>query len=171
MLFRPMLAASALALALTLSIANAAAEKPVSVPAAEIVSEQTHLRAKVVAKEGAFKDMYESDREQLIKKQDRLLELLAGRNDINQLNADERIELYNTLQLVNGIVAKAEDDRKICERTRAVGSNRFQLACITAKQQRENRDNAKSALAKAQNCTGGPGICKTSEIITRGSGL
>lgn len=148
--------ASLLALGLILLCGLAqASTPPTAAPAPsvpDIVSQQQSLRSKVIAREGAFKDISDSEREQLIKHQTRLLELLQGQTDLEQLNADLRIEVFNTLEMVKAAVNKAEDERRICERVKAVGSNRVQMVCMTARQKREYEDAARRNLGERQAC-------------------
>jgi hypothetical protein len=101
-----------------------------------VVAEQTALRAEVVGKGRRFKDMEPAERETLIAKQDRLLELLAGRGDIEELSTEQREEVYAALKMIETTVARVEDDRMICERVKVVGSNRPQNKCMTVGQRR-----------------------------------
>ena len=101
-----------------------------------VVAEQTELRAEVATKGRRFKDMEPAEREALIAKQDRLLELLAGRSDIEELSAEQREEVYAALKTIDTTVMRVEDDRMICERVKVVGSNRPQNKCMTVGQRR-----------------------------------
>lgn len=101
-----------------------------------VVAEQTALRAEVAGKGRRFKDMEPAEREALIAKQDRLLELLAGRSDIEELSAEQREEVRAALKTIDATVARVEDDRMICERVKVVGSNRPQNKCMTVGQRR-----------------------------------
>lgn len=132
---------------------EAAAVAPPSLQ--QIATQQTQLRAQVVAKRGAFKDMSEGDRERLLKQQERLLSLLEGRQSIHELRSEERVEVFNHLQSVSAAVSKAEDERKICERSRLVGTNRFTVVCMTAKQKREHQDGAQKSLRTVMKCEEG----------------
>lgn len=123
----------------------------------DIVAQQTALRAQAVAKRGAFKDMHAGDRDRLINQQDKLLRLLDGRQSIDELRVEQRVEVFNHLQEINAKVTKAEDGRQICERSRLVGTNRFQVVCMTAKQDREHRENAKKSVLTIMKCDGGCG--------------
>jgi hypothetical protein len=123
----------------------------------DIVAQQTALRAQAAAKRGAFKDMHAGDRDRLINQQDKLLQLLDGRQSIDELRVERRVEVFNHLQEINAAVTKAEDERQICERSRLVGTNRFQVVCMTAKQNREYRESAKKSVRTIMKCDGGCG--------------
>jgi hypothetical protein len=147
-----------LAFAAPFSVSAQNAEAPAAAPSQpsvkDIVAQQTALRAQAVAKRGAFKDMHAGDRDRLINKQDKLLQLLDGRQSIGELRAEQRVDAFNYLQEINAAVTKAEDDRQICERSRLVGSNRFQVVCMTAKEAREFKENAKKSARTVMKCQG-----------------
>jgi hypothetical protein len=124
----------------------------------QIVEQQTQLRGQVAAKRGAYKDMHEGDRHRLLAQQDELLKLLDGRQSLDELRAEQRVEVFNILQNVNAAATKAEDERQICERSRLVGTNRFQVVCMTGKQYREHKENAKQSLRTVMKCQG-EGVC------------
>lgn len=150
------------ALALSATVALPASAQTAAAPAAEtqqptvrqIVDQQTQLRADVLAKKGAFKDLTQIERDELTKKQDRILQLLEGRDDVSQLRAEERVELFNHLEWVSAVVRNAEEDRKVCERSRTVGSNRFQVVCMTAKEYREHKERARQSMRTTFKCSG-----------------
>lgn len=128
----------------------------VSTPSiASIVAQQTALRAKAAAKRGPFKDMHEGDRHRLLAQQDRLLELLNGRDSLDGLRAEERVEVFNHLQSVNAAVTQAEDERQICERTRLTGSHRYSVVCMTGREYREHKENARKSLRTVMKCEDG----------------
>ncbi|MBP6748029.1 MAG: hypothetical protein KA144_00195 [Xanthomonadaceae bacterium] len=120
----------------------------------QIVEQQTQLRADVLARKGAFKDLTQIERDELTAKQSRILQLLDGRDDVSQLRAEDKIELFNHLQWVSAVVRNAEEDRQVCERSRTVGSNRFQVVCMTAREYREHKERARQSLRTAVKCQG-----------------
>lgn len=122
---------------------------------ASIVAQQTELRAKVMAKRGAFRDMSEGDRHRLLAHQNRILELLKGRDSLDGLRAEERVEVFNHLESVKAAVARAEDERLICERTRLTGTHRYSVVCITGREHREHKENARKSLRTVMKCQDG----------------
>lgn len=117
-----------------------------------IVAQQTQLRGQVVAKQGGFKDLSQRERDEMIAVQDRILETLKPVKDIEELSTDQRVALFNDLQSVAAMAKNAEDNRKVCERTRAVGSNRYTVVCMTALEYERNKARAQDALNRAQVC-------------------
>lgn len=154
--------AAAFAVALSAALCLPAVAQTPSAPEAEaqqptvrqIVDQQTRLRAEVVAGKGAFKDLTQIEREALTKKQDRILQLLQGRDDVSQLRVEERIEVFNHLEWVSAVVRNAEEDRQVCERSRTVGSNRFQVVCMTAREYREHKERARQSMRTLFKCKG-----------------
>lgn len=118
----------------------------------EIREQQTVLQAEVRGGRGAFKDMAAPDRDSLLAKQDRVLTLLQGRQSIDQLSEAERLELFNTLEEIKGVVTNAEDSRMVCQRVKVVGSNLPQRVCMTVAQRREQQEQARARMLKANVC-------------------
>lgn len=147
------------ALALSLALAGAAMaqdEAQITDSRDAIVSQQTQLRAQVVAKQGGYKDLSQRERDEIIAVQDRVLALLKPVKTIEELNADQRLALFNDLQRVAAMAKNAEDNRKVCERTRAVGSNRYQVVCMTALEYERNKARAQDALNRPSVCARPP---------------
>lgn len=147
------------ALALSLALAGAAmAQDGVEITDSRdaIVAQQTQLRAQVVAKQGGFKDLSQREREDMMVVQDRVLALLQPVKTIEELDADQRLALFNDLQRVAAMAKHAEDNRKVCERTRATGSNRYQVVCMTALEYERNKARAQEQMNRAQMCARPP---------------
>ncbi len=136
------------------ALASESAEPAPQPTVQQIVDQQTQLRTDVAAKKGAFKDLTDSEREALMKTQSRVLQLLEGRDNVEQLAIDEKVEVFNHLEWISASVRQAEEDRQVCERSRIVGTNRFQVVCMTAKQQREHKERAKQSLRTVGKCQG-----------------
>lgn len=146
---RNLLAATVATLAVGLSVAMASTEKPVPPAVRDIVVQQSHLRAMVLAGRGPFKDLTANDRDALVKTQTRVLEMLDGHGSIDELLVDEKIELFNHLESVKAAVNKATDDRQVCERTKVIGSNRYRLLCMNVSDYREYKQQAQKTLTSA----------------------
>jgi hypothetical protein len=144
------------ALGFSTSFAQAPAERQAAPQPTiqQIVAQQTQLRADVIAKKGAFKDLTEIERRDLVNRQNRVLKMLDGRNDLEKLRIEEKVEVFNDLQWISAAVRQAEEDRQVCERSRTVGSNRYKVVCMTAKQYREHKDGAQQSLRTPMKCQG-----------------
>jgi hypothetical protein len=145
------------ALLVMASSAVTAASDPQPPTIRDIVTQQTQLREQVKAGKGAFKDMSKAERKALAERQDRVLQMLGEKQTLDEMPPDQRTVVFNELEWIKAAVTKAEDERKICEYTRTVGSNRMVSVCMTAKEQRENRDGAQQSMRtqyKCDDCTG-----------------
>jgi len=118
----------------------------------DIVTQQTQLRAQVSAGKGAFKDLNKSERQALVERQDRVLQMLGGAETLDDMPPDKRTIVFNDLEWIKAAVTKAEDERMVCEYTRTVGSNRLTSVCMTAKAQREYRENTQKQLRTSGKC-------------------
>ncbi len=144
------------ALVMTSMVVMAAAD-PQQLTIRDIVTQQTQLRAQVTAGKGAFKDMSKAERKVLAERQDRVLQMLGGSETLDEMPPDQRTLVFNELEWIKAAVTKAEDERLICEYTRAVGSNRMTSVCMTAKEQREYREGSQKSLRtkfKCDDCRG-----------------
>lgn len=138
-------------LVMTSMVAMAAAD-PQQLTIRDIVTQQTQLRAQVTAGKGAFKDLSKTERQALIERQDRVLQMLGGAQTLDEMPPDQRTVVFNELEWIKAAVTKAEDERKVCEYTRAVGSNRMVSVCMTAKEQREYREGSQQSLRTKFKC-------------------
>ena len=118
----------------------------------DIVKQQNQLRAQAMAGKGPFKGMAKRERDEMVTHQDRVLTMIGDRKDLDGMSTDQRTELYNELQWIDATLAKAQDERMICEQTRSVGSNRVQSVCMTAAQRERLRQRAQSEMQKPMNC-------------------
>jgi hypothetical protein len=134
------------------SVSAMAAADPQELIIRDIVTQQTQLRAQVTAGKGAFKDMGKAERAALAERQDRVLQMLGGSKSIEEMRPDQRTVVFNDLEWIKAAVSNAEDERKVCEYTRTVGSNRMVSVCMTAKQQRDYRDGARQSLRIVGKC-------------------
>jgi 23S rRNA A1618 N6-methylase RlmF len=156
--FRPV--AFAVMLAMT-SVSAMAAADPQELTIRDIVTQQTQLRAQVTAGKGAFKDMGKAERAALAERQDRVLQMLGGSQSIDEMLPDQRTVVFNDLEWIKAAVSKAEDERKVCEYTRTVGSNRMVSVCMTAGERREITERTKSQVRQGQGCAiRDTGLCR-----------
>lgn len=101
-----------------------------------------------------FRHVSNSQRDRLAKAQDTLLTLLEGRSSIDELDADERVRLYNAQEEVNAVLTDADLDRPICQRRKPVGSHRPILECYTRRERDEAATAARQSRLKTRACSG-----------------
>ena len=115
-----------------------------------IVEQQQTLREDIQKQAGAFKDLDKADRDELLNRQARVLELLAGRQSLAELETADRGFVASELAWIDGAVRRAEDDRIVCRMEKKIGSNRSERICTTAAQQRRQREQAREQLSRTQ---------------------
>lgn len=118
---------------------------------AQIRSAQDAIRLSVERKEGAYKDLSAPERQSIVDQQQVIYRILDGKDAIGLLNEPQKVELANALESINALVARAEDDRKVCERVKVVGSNRPQNVCMTVGQRRQLQEAVRREGIKTSN--------------------
>ncbi len=110
---------------------------------AQIRTVQGELRAAIERKSGNYSHFTDDERKAIFARQDELLSLIDGKQDVAELGPDDKLALANALEAVKASVARAEDNRMICERIKPLGSNRPENKCISVGQRRRMREEAK----------------------------
>lgn len=130
--------------AVTLFSSSAFAEDKITIDStpAQIRTVQGELRQAIAHKSGNYSHFTDDERKAIFARQDEVLSLIDGKQDIAELGSDGRIALANALEAVNASVARAEDNRMICERIKPVGSNRPQNKCTSVGERRRQREDA-----------------------------
>jgi hypothetical protein len=115
----------------------------------DVRSQQSEIRAGIVAKSGRYRDLPESTRVELLTRQTRVLSAIDGKQNPDELTQVQRTEVFNDLEWIEAAVNRTEDDRLVCEYTKTIGSNRRTRVCRTEEQIREARERAKEELDQA----------------------
>lgn len=130
--------------------APASAQK-VSTNAPEIIQQQTALRAAVLSGKGAFKDMDASARDDLLRHQEIVIDLLKGKELTTQLSEADQIRVSNSISSIVAAINNAEDDRMVCRREKMTGSHRPETVCKTVAQRRLEREEARDRRSDPRN--------------------
>ena len=131
-------------IAITLFSCPAFAEDAVAIDStpAQIRTAQGDLRQAIERKSGNYSHFTDDERKAIFAKQDEVLSLIDGKQDIAELGPDGKIALANALEAVKASLARAEDNRMICERIKPIGSNRPQNTCLSVGTRRRMREEA-----------------------------
>lgn len=131
-------------IAVTLFSCPAFAEDAVAIDStpAQIRTAQGDLRQAIERKSGNYSHFTDDERKAIFAKQDEVLSLIDGKQDIAELGPDGKIALANALEAVKASLARAEDNRMICERIKPIGSNRPQNKCLSVGTRRRMREEA-----------------------------
>ena len=156
---RPSLFPILLSLALIIPTAYGANGRAAEPTLAEINAQQVQLRGDVQNARGMFKDLPAGKRDELLMRQNRVIEITSSAQSVEQLDDESRIELFNSLELIRATVGKAEGDRKVCEKSKLVGSNRYQVVCMTASEREKIRAQTREALGREVRCNLSAAAC------------
>ena len=87
------------------------------------------------------------DRQKVRSHLDRMFDLLGNAEDSMALRSDQRNELYNLQEQVNGLLTKVrQDDRVTCRREHSVGSHRPATRCATALERERAANHARAEM-------------------------
>ena len=71
---------------------------------------------------------------------------LSGLDDINQLDEDEQLEVFNSTEELVATVVGRPEDQIICRRVHRVGTNFQETTCKTVAEMREDQDRSRLRL-------------------------
>ena len=115
----------------------------------EYLAHQDYLRAGLL--DGSLGELSERDLEEVFRRQDELRVLLGSVESIEALTEEQKIEVLNNQNAINGILTRSLADTPICRRETVVGSHRPRTVCMTARQREALRDNSRESIRYLQN--------------------
>lgn len=118
----------------------------------DIRAQQSEIRAGVESRSGPYKDLSNAQRNELLSRQGRMLRMLEGKQSTDELSEQQRVDVFNTLEWIEGVVNNSEDERMVCEHRPVVGSHRKERVCKTAAQWDREREAARNTLQMQGNC-------------------
>lgn len=134
---------------LSVHAAVPASGQKISTNASEIVQQQTALHAQVLSGKGAFKDMDPSARNDLLKNQEIVFDLLKDKKSTTELSQTDQVRVSNAISSIIATVSNAEDERMVCRREKPAGSNIPGTICKTVAQRRAEREQAVDARSRS----------------------
>ncbi|UNK48115.1 hypothetical protein MNR01_10030 [Lysobacter sp. S4-A87] len=121
----------------------------------DIRTQQHEIREGVEAGTGPYKDLTPDQRSELLSKQDRMLRTIDGKTSTDELNEAQKTEVFNTLEWIEAVVNKSNDDeRMVCERRPILGSTRKERVCKTQAQWQAEREAARNMMEGRRACQG-----------------
>lgn len=112
----------------------------------DIVAQQQRIRADVVAEKNGWDNIPVARRQELLEKQDQLMSMIGGKSSLDELPSTDRADAVSTLQWIEALAQQADDERQICRRERATGSNRVTRICRKAGDIRRLSEQTRDAL-------------------------
>jgi hypothetical protein len=124
-----------------------AAGQQTSASVPEILQVQHALRATLDAPGGAYAHVDKSALQQIETAQDRVFQLLDGVTSLDQLNDQQKVELSNSLQLIQATLFAQEGSRVICHVESKTGTHLTTRRCESvADRQRNAAETSKYML-------------------------
>ena len=120
----------------------------------DIRDQQLELRAEAQAGEGVLEDMSAAEREELVARQSRLLAMIEGKDNVNELDDQGQVEAFNLLEQINATINDVQGQQMVCELTRKTGSHRKTKVCMTVAEREMLREDSGAVMEKAKN-----GLC------------
>lgn len=132
---------------LTLAIAAPAAlAGPKPLPIGKVVAEQLQLRAQLEAGSGPMARIPSAQRIDMLARQQELLDVLGDKESVSQLSEAQQAFAHNTLAWIEAAVENNDDERMVCVREKALGSNMAKRVCRTLAQMRQAQEYAREEM-------------------------
>ena len=119
---------------------------------AEVRAEQTELRTLVTAQREPFNKMSTSQRDELLERQARILQLLEGKQSFNELEDSQREDVVESLAWIEEVHEEHESQVMKCERRPIFGSNRKERVCKTMAQWRADSEASRKQFDENGIC-------------------
>jgi hypothetical protein len=130
-----------------------AAEPTVEKNIPEFLARQAALRQDLT-QGSKFSYMDNQTKQKVIGAQDVLFRILANKKSIDELNQQERVDVYNAQTEIAAILDDATADRPVCENHPKMGSHLHQVECVSRRERDEQHDRWHSKLLETRACTG-----------------
>jgi len=117
-----------------------------------IISQQQQIRPDLQTGKGAYAKLSPVKRNELLARQDRLLELLQPQTPPVELDEAQRSEAFAAIDAIQAAgtpavaVTSNDDDTLVCKREKTLGSNFSTKVCRTKAQIRYDQENARGNL-------------------------
>jgi hypothetical protein len=118
----------------------------------EIVAEQHQISRQVEAENGKYSRFTPEALARIAKAQATIRRLLEGAATVEDLNGNQKTELFNAIEQVRSVLAANDQDRLVCERERKTGSTMRVIRCETVAQRARIREDART-------WKGDPSVC------------
>lgn len=118
-----------------------------------ILAQQLQIQEQVESSTGSYSRFDRDARKRIEQAQRRVFALLDGVTDVEQLNAQDRADLFNALEEVKAVITNNDEDRQECWRERKLGSMRQITRCATVAERREAREGGRAWLGDPSLCS------------------
>ena len=112
----------------------------------EILQLQHALRDKLSAPHGELSGLNRDAVSQMESAQDKIFRMLQGVTSLDQLNGEQKVELFNAQEQIKATMLANAGDRKICHHERKTGSNMIQVRCETVSDREKNQQESRKFM-------------------------
>jgi hypothetical protein len=139
----------ALAVATEPTQAQSPAPNEKSLTKSEVIIDQADLTLEM-ARDGEFGRIRDNELRELQDARDTIVGLLAEVSDPDDLDPDQRVDLFNAQTRITAIVKNDNKDRKVCRRVMVTGSRVAATECLTVAQREQRRRAAREQTGYLQ---------------------
>ena len=131
--------ALALGVSLALCAGTAFADEPTQPQTVSGILQFQHaLRTKLDSPSGEYSRFDEDALSRMKRAQDNVFRVFSGVTSLDQLNAEQKVNVSNSLDEIKAILLANEANRLICHRERRTGTNLVERRCETVAQREAN---------------------------------
>ena len=135
-----------LALLSTTALHAQEASDPGTLDLDKLRSEQQALRPQMESAQGRYADLSPKQRKALLARQDELLALIDGRQNLTELTPAQRTDALNALQALTAAEQDAGGERQVCKREKTIGSHRTTTVCRSQAQSESQATEARRVI-------------------------
>ena len=146
----------ALLIASTPVIADSATSKFITSDDVQTFDAQSKDVVAGMAEGGRFQFVGAQEQARVNELLDLIRNVIVKYPDIKTMSAPDKLLVTNSQEEVNGILARGDGKRLICERSSDAGSHLGKKKCITFEKQQQGLEDAQRALAPVQQSSDKP---------------
>ena len=139
--------------------AASAAQPTVEKNIPDFLARQQLLRQDLVSGAPKFSYIDNQTKEKVYAAQDVMFRILKDKKSTDDLNQQERVQVYNAQSEVAAILDNALAERPICENKPKLGSHLHQVECVSRRERDELHDRWQTKLLENHACGSGS-LCK-----------
>lgn len=146
------LALAAAAPAFAASQGSGAAPHVANMTAQELLAYQDRIDRDLDKKQ--FDYVNSANRAKIEREQDVIRNTLAGHENLDELDENARMKVFNAHENVVAIMNDAELDKVTCKREHKAGSHMGKTVCTSARERRSSTEAARETITRNRTCAG-----------------
>ncbi len=145
--------------------ADGVIQKPVAADTPEKFTQTAEQVRKEMGAGGRYEFIRPDDKTKVNADLDSMAAMLQKSGSVGAMKEDEKVQLFNTQEHLNGMLTHSDRNRLVCENSAPTGSNLRRTTCMTVgeielKRQRDQKGiQDLQQRANQNNCTKVKGVC------------